>query len=168
MRGALGPLRLLDRAVETVATAAFIVMFAAALAQVLFRYVLQIPVPWTEELARVLFTWAMLLGIALAIRTGEHIRVEALADRLPPRARILLELAFQLLIVLFLLMLARGTLRMMDVTWNNYLIALGWMRTGYLYLAQLVAIGLMLLYLALRIADGIRALSGRSARDARP
>lgn len=167
MRGGFGPLRLLDRTVETVATAAFIVMFAAALAQVLFRYVLQIPVPWTEELARVLFTWAMLLGIALAIRTGEHIRVEALADRLPPRARILLELAFQLLIVLFLLMLARGTLRMMDVTWNNYLIALGWMRTGYLYLAQLIAIGLMLLYLALRIADGVRALGGRDARDAR-
>ena len=168
MRGAFGPLRLLDRAVETVATAAFIVMFAAALAQVLFRYVLHLPVPWTEELARVLFTWAMLLGIALAIRTGEHIRVEALADRLPPRGRILLELAFQLLIVLFLLMLARGTLRMMDVTWNNYLIALGWMRTGYLYLAQLIAIGLMLLYLALRIADGFRALGGRDARDARP
>lgn len=167
MRGGFGPLRLLDRTVETVATAAFIVMFAAALAQVLFRYVLQIPVPWTEELARVLFTWAMLLGIALAIRTGEHIRVEALADRLPPRASILLELAFQLLIVLFLLMLARGTLRMMDVTWNNYLIALGWMRTGYLYLAQLIAIGLMLLYLALRIADGVRALGGRDARDAR-
>ena len=168
MRGAAGPLRVLDRVVETVATAAFIVMFAAALLQVLVRYVLHVPAPWTEELARVLFSWAMLLGIALAIRTGEHIRVEALADRLPARGRVLLELAFQLLIVLFLLVLARGTLRMTAVTWNNPLIALGWMRTGYLYLAQLIAIGLMLLYLAVRIADGVRALGGRDPRDAHP
>lgn len=158
------PLRLLDRIVETVATAAFIVMFAAALLQVLVRYVLHVPVPWTEELARVLFTLAMLLGIALAIRKGEHIRVEALAERLPRRGRLLLELAFQLLILLLLLMLARGTLRMLGVTWNTHLIALGWLRNGHLYLAQLVAIGLMILYLGVRIAEGVRAL--RAGGDA--
>jgi TRAP-type transport system small permease protein len=160
MRRSSGPLRLLDRIVETVATAAFIVMFAAALLQVLVRYVLHIPVPWTEELACVLFTLAMLLGIALAIRKGEHIRVEALADRLPRRGRLVLELAFQLLILVLLLVLARGTLRMLDVTWNAHLIALGWLRTGYLYLAQLLALGLMLLYLVARMVEGMRALGG--------
>jgi TRAP-type C4-dicarboxylate transport system permease small subunit len=153
-----GRLRQLDRAVETIATAAFIVMFAATLLQVLVRYVLHIPLPWTEELARVMFTLAMLLGIALAIRKGEHIRVEALADRLAWRGRLLLELAFQLLILILLLALARGTLRMLDVTWNTYLIALGWLRTGYLYLAQLIAIGLMLLYLLVRLVEGVRVI----------
>jgi TRAP-type C4-dicarboxylate transport system permease small subunit len=167
MRRASGPLRVLDRIVETIATAAFIVMFAAALLQVLVRYVLHIPVPWTEELARVLFTLAMLLGIALAIRNGEHIRVEALADRLPRRRRLVLELAFQLLILVLLLVLARGTLRMLDVTWNSYLIALGWLRTGYLYLAQLIALGLMLLYLVARMVEGLRALGGGGDRPPR-
>jgi TRAP-type C4-dicarboxylate transport system permease small subunit len=162
-----GPLRLLDGLVETVATAAFIVMFAAALLQVLVRYVLHVPVPWTEELARVLFTLAMLLGIALAIRTGEHIRVEALAQRLPRRGRLVLELAFQLLILILLLVLARGTLRMLDVTWNTHLIALSWLRTGHLYLAQLIAVGLMLLYLLARIAEGVRALWAAGAGAAR-
>ena len=167
MRRASGPLRVLDRIVETIATAAFIVMFAAALLQVLVRYVLHIPVPWTEELARVLFTLAMLLGIALAIRNGEHIRVEALADRLPRRRRLVLELAFQLLILVLLLVLARGTLRMLDVTWNSYLIALSWLRTGYLYLAQLIALGLMLLYLVARMVEGLRALGGGGDRPPR-
>ena len=167
MRRASGPLRMLDRIVETIATAAFIVMFAAALLQVLVRYVLHIPVPWTEELARVLFTLAMLLGIALAIRNGEHIRVEALADRLPRRRRLVLELAFQLLILVLLLVLARGTLRMLDVTWNSYLIALSWLRTGYLYLAQLIALGLMLLYLVARMVEGLRALGGGGDRPPR-
>ena len=164
MRRSSGPLRLLDHIVETVATAAFIVMFAAALLQVLVRYVLHIPVPWTEELARVLFTLAMLLGIALAIRQGEHIQVEALANRLPRRGRLVVEFAFQLLILLLLLVLARGTLRMLAVTWNTHLIALGWLRTGYLYLAQLIALGLMLFYLVGRMVEGLRALGGGDDR----
>ncbi|MFI4982861.1 MAG: TRAP transporter small permease, partial [Nevskiales bacterium] len=30
--------------------------------QVLFRYVIELPLPWTEELSRYLFVWAALIG----------------------------------------------------------------------------------------------------------
>jgi len=141
------PLRYLDWTVEAVATAAFIVMFGATILQVVVRYVLFIPIPWTEELARILFTWSMLLGIAVAIRTRENIRVEALLRRLGVRGRALVELLFGLIILLLLLSLARGTTTMLRVTWDSYMIALDWVRTGYLYAGQLVAIVLMIFYL---------------------
>lgn len=151
-------LRLLDSAVETMATIAFVIMFAAAVAQVVFRYVLHIPVPWTEELARVLFTLSMLLGIAIAIRRNEHINVDVLLVRLGPRTRAAVLLLFNLLILALLASLVRGTVAMIALTWSTYLIALDWLREGWLYVAQLAALLLMILYSLLRVAEQARAL----------
>lgn len=156
-------MRYLDRTVEAVATAAFIVMFGSALLQVVARYVLFIPIPWTEELARILFSWSMLLGIAVAIRRREHVRVLALLERFPAPLRTALELGFALAILLFLLSLARGALQMARVTWDSHMIALDWVRTGYLYVGQLVAVALMILALLLEMAATIRTpCAGRS------
>jgi TRAP-type C4-dicarboxylate transport system permease small subunit len=155
-------LRYLDRTVEAVATAAFIVMFGAAVLQVVARYVLFVPIPWTEELARILFSWSMLLGIAVAIRRREHVRVLALIERFPAPLRTALELVFAVVILLLLLSLGRGTLQMARVTWNSHLIALDWVRTGYLYAGQLVAIGLMILALLLETVSLVRG--GRTDR----
>ena len=41
-------------------------MLLATGGQVLFRYALRISVPWTEELARILFIQTMFFGIAIA------------------------------------------------------------------------------------------------------
>jgi TRAP-type C4-dicarboxylate transport system permease small subunit len=149
-------LRYLDRTVEAVATAAFIMMVGATMLQVVARYVLLIPIPWTEELARILFSWSMLLGIAVGIRRREHVRVEALLERFPATVRKLLELLFACTILVLLLSLARGTLAMARVTWNSHLIALDWVRTGYLYAAQLAAIALMILALVRETACVVR------------
>ncbi|RPI03324.1 MAG: TRAP transporter small permease [Zetaproteobacteria bacterium] len=155
-------MRYLDRTVEAVATAFFIAMFGAALLQVMARYVLFVPIPWTEELARILFSWSMLLGIAVAIRRREHVRVLALLERFPAPLRTALEIAFAVVILLLLLSLARGTLQMARVTWNSHLIALSWVRTGYLYAGQLVAIGLMFLAVVLETISLVR--DGRTDR----
>ncbi|MFA5026558.1 MAG: TRAP transporter small permease [Candidatus Methylomirabilota bacterium] len=150
-------MRYLDRTVEAVATAAFILMFGAALLQVAARYLLHASIPWTEELARILFSWSMLLGIAVAIRRREHVRVLAILERFPAPLRTALELGFALVILLLLLSLARGTWQMARVTWGSHMIALDWVRTGYLYVGQLVAILLMILALLLETAAMVRA-----------
>ena len=41
-------------------------MLVIMVLQVLFRYVLKISVPWTDEAARSLFIWEIFLGCALA------------------------------------------------------------------------------------------------------
>jgi TRAP-type C4-dicarboxylate transport system permease small subunit len=158
-------LRYLDRTVEAVATAAFIVMFASAILQVMARYILFVPIPWTEELARILFSWSMLLGIAAAIRRREHVRVLALLERFPAPLRKALEILFAIVILLLLLSLARGALQMARVTWNSYLIALDWVRTGYLYVGQCIALVLMILAVVLDAVALVRG-GGQTARRA--
>jgi len=76
---------IIEKFLGVVTMAGFLGMLLATGGQVLFRYALQISVPWTEELARILFIQTMFFGIAIAIRerpkellysstfTGRHI-----------------------------------------------------------------------------------------------
>ncbi len=151
-------LRLFDRSLETVATVGFIGMLLAAGGQILFRYVLQISVPWTEELARVLFVLTMFLGIAIAIRHKEHIVVAFLFNKLSRRGQAVGLIIFDVAILLLLLLLAHGSLGMARITWNSYMIALDWLRTGHLYLAEFVALVIMMFYVALDIFTNVNLL----------
>jgi len=125
---------------------AFIAMLLASLGQVLFRYVLEIPVPWTEELARVLFVVSMLFGMAIAIREKEHIVVDFLLNKQTPRRRAIAACLFDALILAFLCAWARGTLGLIDLNWNSYLVTLNWIRVAYLYIAELLAVVLMIAF----------------------
>jgi TRAP-type C4-dicarboxylate transport system permease small subunit len=51
------------------------------------RYVIELPVTWTEELARYLMIWAALLAVSSGVARREHVAVTALLDRLPAQAR---------------------------------------------------------------------------------
>ncbi len=98
--------RALDRALGIFAILLFLAVFAVVLAQVFFRYVLNEPLIWSEELARYLFIWLCFLGWVIASRREEHILITALRDRLKPALRrtipILAELAHLLLALLLL------------------------------------------------------------------
>ena len=133
-------------------------MLLATGGQVLFRYALRISVPWTEELARILFIQTMFFGIAICIREKEHIVVEFLFSKLPPRLQTVGNIIFNTAIFIFLCFLARGTLAMSKMTWGSYMIALDWIRTGYLYFGEFIAIILMMLYILIIIYEELLTL----------
>ena len=47
------------------------------------RYLIELPVTWTEELARYLMIWAALLAVSCGVARREHVAVTALLERLP-------------------------------------------------------------------------------------
>ncbi len=61
----------------------FLVMMFCGGAQVLSRYVFNMSLDWTEEVARFMFIAAALLGSALCVRTMGHISVDLVVMRLP-------------------------------------------------------------------------------------
>lgn len=150
-----------DNFIVTVAMIGFIGMLLATGGQVLFRYVLRIPVPWTEELARILFTQSMFLGIAVAIREKNHIVVDFLFKKLPLRAQAIGRIVFDVAILLLLFLLVRGTITMTQITWNSYMIALDWIRTAYLYIGELITVIFMMFYILLEILENIKILKMR-------
>jgi TRAP-type C4-dicarboxylate transport system permease small subunit len=65
-----------------------VAMVLVILAQVIFRYALNLSLAWTEEVGRYLFVWVCLFGASLAYRLGQHTGYETLVNLMPaPLAR---------------------------------------------------------------------------------
>jgi TRAP-type transport system small permease protein len=91
-------------------------MSAVTLMGVFFRYVMQEPFIWTEEVARYLMLWLGFLGIQLALRRKKHVSIEVLAIILPPTIMKYKNLAVNLLIGFFLLVILKESWLMTNRT----------------------------------------------------
>jgi C4-dicarboxylate transporter, DctQ subunit len=80
--------------------------------QVFFRFVIYIPFPWSEESARYLMIWMGMVGSAMAMRYGRHIGVTVLIERLPPSVNRFLSPFIDLLMVVFLVIMAKEGFRL--------------------------------------------------------
>ena len=69
--------------------------------QVLFRYIFNQSLSWSEELAKFIFVWLTFLGAAICLKERIHIGVEFLTDRLPVKWKRYFELFQTVLITLF-------------------------------------------------------------------
>src|SRR5512133_2491901 len=70
--------RLNDIAVKcqsTLLVLMFIVLLALMLIQVIYRYFLELPLPWTEEIARYVFVIVTYLGASIAVSENSHIEI---------------------------------------------------------------------------------------------
>src|SRR5690625_6130493 len=70
----------------------FILMLVLVIMQVLYRYVLHIPIPWAEELARYLFTWLIFLGASLTSANDEHLSIDVFQDMLPDKVKLYVQI----------------------------------------------------------------------------
>ena len=149
--------RRLERALDALVVGLFLVMFAVVLLQVLFRYAIDWPLVWSEELSRYLFVWLALLGWTLAARRRSHIAIEGLAQRLPDRARLGIGVVVQLAVILFALLLlgfgVQMTVRSLDVP--SVTLFFGF---GLIYAVVPLTAVLILLYALLDLIEAGRRL----------
>jgi len=106
--------------IEKISGAVCVLCFAAmtlvAILGFFFRYVMQSPFMWTEEVARYLLVWLGFTAINIALRQDRHIRVEILPKIVPPVvAKIVGYLVDALIAFFFIVLLRQGYL----LTVNN-------------------------------------------------
>jgi TRAP-type C4-dicarboxylate transport system permease small subunit len=77
----------LQRAAEIVAVVLLAVMFASFVLQIIFRYLLNLPVGWSSELTVICWLWLVLWGAAFVVREREEIRFDIIYGSVKPRAR---------------------------------------------------------------------------------
>lgn len=75
--------RAYDRVALNVAVALLAAMIVLVAAQILFRYVLNHPITWSEELTTYLFGWLIFLGATVTIRGNTAPSLHAIVDALP-------------------------------------------------------------------------------------
>jgi C4-dicarboxylate transporter, DctQ subunit len=77
----------LHRRAENLLAVMLAAIFAAFILQVVFRYVLNLPVGWTSEVSAVLWIWLVLWGAAFVLREDEEIRFDLIYAVAGPKAR---------------------------------------------------------------------------------
>lgn len=79
--------RWLYRRAENILAAMLALMFAAFLLQIVFRYVLNLPIGWTNEISVILWIWMVLFGAAFVVREEEEIRFDLIYSAVGAKAR---------------------------------------------------------------------------------
>ena len=78
---------LLGRCIEIPAAILVVSEILVLMAGVFMRFVVNSPLPWSDELASILFLWLANIGAAVALRRGTHMRTTALVSLWSPRAQ---------------------------------------------------------------------------------
>jgi TRAP-type transport system small permease protein len=118
LAAAVGALR---RALDVAAAVLLVAVLAVTAARVAGRYVLGLPMPWSEELTRLLFVWLVMLAAARAT----HMRIEIVHQTLTPRLRRWLALGVAGVSVALLTLLVYYGLALVELTAFDRYTALG-------------------------------------------
>lgn len=84
--------RMIDNGVDFILAMMLLAMTFVVFAQVFFRYVLNAPLAWPEETARILVVWITFLGGYMALREGKHIGFNLLVKQMKRNTAYLVEL----------------------------------------------------------------------------
>lgn len=77
----------LRRRAENLLVLMMTAMFVAFILQIVFRYFLNLPVGWTEEVCVIAWLWGILWGSAFVTRDEEDIRFDMVYSQVSPRTR---------------------------------------------------------------------------------
>jgi TRAP-type C4-dicarboxylate transport system permease small subunit len=102
-------------ALEGIVAAILAAIAALVIYQVAARYLLGSPPSWTEELARYLQVWLVLLAAPICLARGMHLSVDYLTPKLPVGPRRFVQSLVLLLIVIFSFILTLYGLRLLSV-----------------------------------------------------
>lgn len=124
--------RRIDTAVDgllyVLSSTLLIAVTGAILYSVFTRYALNRPPLWSEEVPMTFFMWMTFLGLALATRRGENIRVTYFIEKLTPRPRLVLELFMHLLVIAMMIVILWFSFRIIRLQMRGTMLSTGWSR----------------------------------------
>ena len=59
---------------------------------VVLRYVFKNPRPWIEEISMYAIIWGIMFGLSIALRNNQHITIDLLYEKLPPKFQRIIDL----------------------------------------------------------------------------
>jgi len=86
-----------NRAADVLAQILLGVMVVVVFIQVIFRFFIQQPLSWSEEVARYVFVWIIWMGAAVVVKQAGHPGMDLLTKSFSPRWQRVTEVAMALL-----------------------------------------------------------------------
>lgn len=98
-------MRILNKLEEYIGVGIFLIIFAILVLQIIARQILNTPLIWSEELARLLFVYVALLGVSIAVRTQQHVYIDFITNLMPAKVKRISNSFIQFLIFISLILL---------------------------------------------------------------
>ena len=95
--------RYLDQGVDFALALLLVAMTIVVFLQVFFRYVLNAPLSWPEETARIMIVWLSFVGGYMAMRENKHLGFGLLVEKLPAHLQDVVGASARAFVVVFLL-----------------------------------------------------------------
>lgn len=121
-------------AMEAVVFVLVLALVVLIVLQVFTRYVMHAALPWTEEVARMVLVWTVMLGAAIAMERNEHYAITVLSDRFRGAMRVWVLVITNLLGLVFLAALAYHGAEYMSANMKTTYVSTQVSR-GWVYLA---------------------------------
>lgn len=147
--------RAFDKFEEVIAVSLFVVLIILGLLQVLFRFVLNFSLDWTEELSRYTFIFLVYMSASLAIMKDRHVRVEIIDGLVSPKTRDRIMFGVEIIWLLFSIIIAVSGVEVALGELTQTSPALGW-SMGMMYMIIPFGFCLMSLRLLQKIISRFR------------
>lgn len=152
---------LLRHPLEVAMCGVLVAIVVVTFSQVIFRYVLESPLSWSDEGARFLLMWLAMLSAAYAFKTRSHFALAFIVNRFEARLRWTASLfavaVVALFLVVFIVKAVEYTLSVSDVTGPGTRLSMA------VPSSSTIVGGIMMLYYVLRNGwDDLRGGSSKS------
>jgi TRAP-type C4-dicarboxylate transport system permease small subunit len=94
-------IRIIRKINDVLACVTLAILSILVILQVIYRYALGSPLTWTEEIARYLQIWMIMLGSALVMRKGGHLAIDLVTASLPKKVKRVTDLISQIAVIFF-------------------------------------------------------------------
>jgi TRAP-type C4-dicarboxylate transport system permease small subunit len=149
---------------KAVGAALLLLLTVTIFVQVVFRFLLDLPLAWSEELSRYSFIWLTMLVAPICIRLRANISTGTLGS-LPARIALIVELVGYVLVLLFVAVLLIWGAMLLDVVKMQRSPAIG-VPMYWVYAAIPVGAALMIVEIVALLVAAVRKLKTEPA--ARP
>lgn len=127
---------------------------------------INMPSPWTDELATMLLMWVALLGASVTFQRKGHLGVDYFVDKLKPKNKTLIEFFVYLIISCFAVVVIYGGVRLVTITLITKQVSSSvQIKMGYVYLVLPIS-GLFILMFALEtVVVKFRSLVSQQGKE---
>ena len=126
----------------------FLLIVTITCTQVIFRYVFNNSLVWSEELVRFLVIWMCMIGAAVSCYDDSHMMIDSFITNLGERIQFVMYTVRQLLIIVFSILASLSSFKLIEAAWSTKSGALGismglWRMSGTVGLLLVVIFTIM-------------------------
>lgn len=153
----------LEQALFYIAALMLLTIACAVFYAVTLRYVFNEPPLWADEAPRVFFLWMTYIGIAVATKRGQNIRVTHFIEKFPPGVRLVIETIMHVLVLIMLVALIWYNIPILELQSGGRMLSTQW---SFLWPYSALSVGciLMLFYQTRLMIRSIRTYRGDLGR----